>query len=536
MIQRTKILLFAWALFAPLARLDADCTYTNSGLTPLPELGLKFYKGFLGGLYPNGANNRPPAHLATGLQIATNQIAPLNSNGTPDSVNGKIALLSIGMSNTTQEWASKGTNTFRDQANRDPSKNSQLIIVDGAQGGQDATTWTNLNQATWSNVLPRLMAAGVTTNQVQAIWMKQAIANETGALTNHAKLLQSYLEQIVRNAKIFFPNLKIVYVSSRTRAYVANTGLNPEPYAYETAFAAKWMIEKQIRGANDLNFDSTKGVVVAPYLSWGPYLWVDGTTTRSDGLTWLCSDLVADFTHPSTNGVEKVGSQLLAFFKTDPTATPWFLKKTMIGQSPACSVSANVTNGTAPLAVNFSATADAIVTNFVWTFDDGTFSFAQNPTKIFAAPGNYQVHLTVTDSNGNTAQRFVAINVTTTLADWKATRFTSIELTNSVVSGDSADLDNDYFPNLLEYALGLDPKIAETNVISASISNRVFTFSFPHFKAATDVTIIAEVSTNLTDWSEVTPTEIFDNGPFETITLRENGTSAARFFRLKASR
>ncbi|MEO7723382.1 MAG: hypothetical protein ABIU29_01645 [Chthoniobacterales bacterium] len=62
-------------------------------------------------------------------------------------------------------------------------------------------------------------------------------------------------------------------------------------------------------------------------MRWGSYLWADGTTPRSDGFTRLCKDLQGDFTHPAANGVAKVADQLLDFFKTDPTATSWFLKK-----------------------------------------------------------------------------------------------------------------------------------------------------------------------------------------------------------------
>ncbi len=99
-------------------------------------------------------------------------------------------MLSRGMSNTTQEWATKGTNHFKGQADRDPSKNPRVKIVDGAIGGQDTPKWTNLHAATWITVLQRPSAAGATTNQVQALWLKQAIAGESGPLTNHAVRLQ----------------------------------------------------------------------------------------------------------------------------------------------------------------------------------------------------------------------------------------------------------------------------------------------------------------------------------------------------------
>jgi len=221
------ILLSIFSLFMLNTPAWADCTLTNAGMIPIPELGLKLYQGFSGGLYPNGANNRPPAHLAAGMQIATNQIKPLNATGNVDTNSGKIVLLSIGMSNTTQEWASKGTNTFSNLVARDLGKNPQLAVVDGAQGGQDTVAWTNINAATWSTVLSRLARAGVTTNQVQAIWMKEARANGNGAFPGIAQSLQGEFEMIVRNAKALYPHLQIIYVSSRTRAYVATSGLNP---------------------------------------------------------------------------------------------------------------------------------------------------------------------------------------------------------------------------------------------------------------------------------------------------------------------
>ena len=48
--------------------------------------------------------------------------------------------------------------------------------------------------------------------------------------------------------------------------------------------------------------------------------------TSADGLTWTCSDLVSDGTHPSTTGRTKVANALLAFFQTDSTAREWFLR------------------------------------------------------------------------------------------------------------------------------------------------------------------------------------------------------------------
>ena len=146
------------------------------------------------------------------------------------------------MSNTTAEW---GTG-FTPLANADSSKSPRLMLIDGAQGSEASTDWTNFNSTTWSTIEQRLSQAQppATTNQVQIIWMKHARRQPTNAFPVHAQLLQNDLELILRDAHLRYPNLKIAYLSSRIRSYATNIGaLNPEPFAYESAFAVRWLIE-----------------------------------------------------------------------------------------------------------------------------------------------------------------------------------------------------------------------------------------------------------------------------------------------------
>lgn len=524
--------------FWPGAR--ADCTLTNVGRRPLPEWGLRPYQDHPTGLYPHYANTPPPAHLAAALRLATNEIAPRDAAGNVNTNSGKIVLLSIGMSNTTQEWASKGEENFRALANADPARNPRLVIVDGAQGGQAATDWTNFPHRTWSNVLQRLQNSGVTTNQVQVLWMKHARRQPaaSGAFPAHARALQGDLETILRLAQQQFPHLKIAYVSSRTRSYEDNPGaLNPEPFAFEGGFATQWLIGKQLEGAPELNHDPARGPVTAPLILWGPYLWADGTAGRSDGLLWLCSDLESDFTHPSaTGGVPKVARQLLAFFKTHPTATPWFLRRSNGPSAPACVASADATNGVAPLTVNFTLALSGSVTQAVWTFDDGEFAFGPNPTKVFYTPGFYTVRVTVTDTNGGTAQSAVPITVNAAFASWRADKFTPVELANAALSGPSGNPDGDAFPNLLEYAMHLEPKIADTtHPLAPALSNGVVTLRFPHFKLAPDVTLSLEASDDLLTWESLPAVPVADEGNVEILQAAVPAAERPqRYFRLRA--
>jgi hypothetical protein len=293
------------------------------GLKPLTELAKDEYRGFPGGLYPEGSNERPAAHEAAGVKLAA-KVHPLDADGKP-AADGKIVLVSVGMSNTTQEFRA-----FQDLAGRDKQKNPNVVLVDGAQGGMTAYMIVNpetvRGREYWDKVDQQLKKAGVTAAQVQAAWVKEADANPNSGFPLYAKTLQGELERIVQVMHNRFPNLKLVYLSSRTYAGFAKSPLNPEPYAFESGFSVKWLIEKQIKGDKDLNYDPSKGEVKAPWLSWGPYLWANGATKNSDGLSYEASDFGTDGTHPSPAGQRKVAEQLLKFFKEDTTAKKWFLK------------------------------------------------------------------------------------------------------------------------------------------------------------------------------------------------------------------
>ena len=294
---------------------------------PLTDLGGGTYKGFAGGLYENGSNVMPADHFSAGL-AASAAVKPLDSEGRP-SPSGKIVLLSIGMSNTTQEFCA-GNNpapctswSFVGQANADPAVNhSTLVLVNGARGGQAADSWDAPDEQNYALIRDQdLRPAGLSEAQVQVAWIKLANKQPAVALPSSDADAWRLVEQLgntLRAMKAHYPNLRIAYFSSRIYAGYATSTLNPEPYAYESAFAVKWLIQAQIdqrRAGND----------ASPWIAWGPYMWADGMTPRSDGLTWAHADFQSDGTHPSQSGQQKVGTMLFDFFKHEPTAKAWFL-------------------------------------------------------------------------------------------------------------------------------------------------------------------------------------------------------------------
>lgn len=289
------------------------------GLKPLSEMtAADRYQGEDGGLYGGGQNEPPEKHrLAAEAELA--RIEPLNAEGRPDA-NGQVVLISISMSNATQEFS-----RFKQLADRDPSKSDKLVIVDCAQGGQAMAEWARPQAAAWTEAERRITNARVTPQQVQVAWIKLANKMPTGELSEHGKRLQRDTLVVLQEAKQRFPNLRVVYLSSRIYAGYATNNLNPEPYAYESAFVARWLIQDQMAEKPELNFAAERGEAKSPLLLWGPYLWADGTQPRAaDGLTYSRDDLARDGTHPSESGRDKVARVMLDFFKTNPLTKPWF--------------------------------------------------------------------------------------------------------------------------------------------------------------------------------------------------------------------
>jgi hypothetical protein len=271
-------------------------------------------------------------------------VRPLDRDGKP-SAGGKIVLLTIGFSNTLQ--CSKG---FLDAARDDKDINPQVVLVNGAQGGRSAFMIQNpddgsIGEQYWKEwVAGKLKAADVTAAQVQVIWLKETdAALGAGVLKmlgvkdyepptkqgfpRGARTLQGELEKIVQALPRLYPNVKLVYVSSRSFGGWAKREGNTEPFSYETGYAVKWLIEKQLTGEAALSFDSARGPVKAPWLSWGPYLWANGERKRGDGFSYRLDEYREDDRmHHSADGIKKMGRVLLQFFKTDTTTKAWFLK------------------------------------------------------------------------------------------------------------------------------------------------------------------------------------------------------------------
>lgn len=123
---------------------------------------------------------------------------------------------------------------------------------------------------------------------------------------------------------------------------------------------------------------------------------------------------------------------------------------------------------------------------------------------------------------------------------WRAAKFSAAELLDERLTGPGASYAGDGLPNLVKYALGLEPKQSVTRaVLEADVSVGEWICRFHRPAGVTDVTCAVEASVNLTAWSTaaVTLQKVATSDGVETwearVPLAGNPTL---FFRLRVTR
>jgi len=127
--------------------------------------------------------------------------------------------------------------------------------------------------------------------------------------------------------------------------------------------------------------------------------------------------------------------------------------------------------------------------------------------------------------------------VTANFDSWALEHFTETELLDLSLTGPNADFDGDGYRNLVEYALGLDPKVSSrTGLPEAARTTTDWTYTYTRPAARSDVAYTVQSSTNLTTWTDRSATRI-EEGATETwrVTVPVSGNPNL-FFRLKVTR
>jgi hypothetical protein len=154
-----------------------------------------------------------------------------------------------------------------------------------------------------------------------------------GVANADAYRMKTYIADTLREMKRQYPNLQIAYLSSRVYGGYSQSGFNPEPFAYETGLSNRWIVTDQMEQARmehpEWHSDTRVGVIdyrtgIAPWVTWGPYLWANGAKARADGMAWLRGDFEADGETLTPSGAVKGAKLLFDLLLHEPTAKGWF--------------------------------------------------------------------------------------------------------------------------------------------------------------------------------------------------------------------
>ena len=167
-------------------------------------------------------------------------------------------------------------------------------------------------------------------------------------------------------------------------------------------------------------------------------------------------------------------SALPISYTVEGTATPGTDYQSLAG-------SVTIPAGVASAAVNVSPVSDGIADN------NETVVLRLTPDLAFSVGPASSATITITEPP---------------YASWQARYFPSTESNDPLLSGELADPDQDGVVNLVEYALALNPRASDVGgPTTAGIQpDGRLSITYTRNRAATDVTVKVEVSTDLVTW------------------------------------
>jgi hypothetical protein len=227
--------------------------------------------------------------------------------------------------------------------------------------------------------------------------------------------------------------------------------------------------------------------------------------------------------YPPTNAVD---NNLSTFWVSSGTAagqgpTPAHPEWLLVNLPRLCAVSEfqviprTDSGGYGPANLQFWLNGAAVTTNTMT--GTGTLDVKFSPPRYAT---NAELYITGSYYKGNSSSpenvQVVEFNLFEraqpgTFADWQLQNFTDAQLTNSAIGIATADPDGDGVPNLLEFATGGNPSVADaTNAAVKGVlsGGNQFAFQFQERNSLGDVGRQFQSSGNLLGWSNTTPASV----------------------------
>ena len=266
-----------------------------------------------------------------------------------------------------------------------------------------------------------------------------------------------------------------------------------------------------------------------PYLESQP-LQADGQTARGGSFVWLGGsfpEIGLIYRRGSYQGLPQIGVTA-----NDPTASE-------SGNNPGCYRLARNGSTARALSASFVLTgraangSDFSRVPLTATIPAGASSvdLQLNVMDDSDVEGDETVTLTLSESSSYTLAANMAANVTIEDNDMD-TGYDAWATTNNATGGPGGNSDQDPWTNFMEYALGLNPQVADgKDAIRASIQGGRLIVDVTRASKRPGLTYTVEFGTALNSWSAAGSNVLTDT----PTALRTQGTATSRFARLRVT-
>ena len=281
---------------------DIDCSQWDSGLINIRDLSGFTYGGVNGGLWLDGSNDMPQVHIDT--------------KPNPRRASGDLVVATIGMSNARSYFCGNEAQSASGSWDHlslfgklvaSPGLREDLVLINGARGGQTATTWSkDYERPGWQLLDGKVQAAGLANEDVDVFLINLANVENVESLplpspdASVYKLIED-LHEVIDLVMGRYPNVSRIYMIGREYGGYSTTYKSPEPFAYESNFAAKHVILDRLG--------------TLPWVTWGPDIWTNGLVGREwDGFAQPCEHFEIDGIHPTDPGMDAISDIMLEWF------------------------------------------------------------------------------------------------------------------------------------------------------------------------------------------------------------------------------
>ena len=179
----------------------------------------------------------------------------------------------------------------------------------------------------------------------------------------------------------------------------------------------------------------------------GQSISFSNTTTNANSYSWDFGDgnTSTDFEPSHTYNAD--GTYTVAMTATNDCGTVAMIETVTITTAPTAAFGSNVTNGCAPLTVQFSNQSSQNTVSWNWTFPGGNPSSSTdpNPTVVYNSAGTFNVLLEVTNATGVTSMveqsNYIVIDDVPTANFNSAINNYDVDFTNASINATSFSWD-----------------------------------------------------------------------------------------------